>query len=174
MNKFFKAFAIFSGVLLEQAAPAQSFEFDLWERHVNTVHFAAGQYATFDAEENENAAFEVEWRPGIRFAEVFQPYIGFQGSTANSYYGYFGFGADLVALSRYYLFPFVSFGGYVEGEGINLGSTVQFRSGAEAGIVFDSGWRVGVTGLHMSNAEITEQNPGVEIFLVKVGIPLFN
>ena len=58
------------------------------------------------------------------------------------------------------------------GTGINLGAHTEFREGAEFDYRFDNMNRVGVGMYHMSNAGIGKQNPGVELVMVVLTMPL--
>ena len=61
---------------------------------------------------------------------------------------------------------------YFQGDGPDLGGPIEFRSGAELGYRFPSGWRVAASYDHRSNAEIFALNPGVETVQLRVSKPL--
>jgi len=61
---------------------------------------------------------------------------------------------------------------YVQGSGPDLGGPIEFRSGAEIGYRFASGWRVAASYDHRSNAELFVLNPGVETVQFRVSKPL--
>lgn len=61
---------------------------------------------------------------------------------------------------------------YVQGSGPDLGGPLEFRSGAEIGYEFPSGWRVAASYDHRSNAEIFALNPGVETVQLRASKPL--
>lgn len=71
------------------------------------------------------------------------------------------------------LFVALSFlpGLYKQGE-INLGSTIEFRSQFEVGIVQRDGWRLSAYIEHRSNASIGRTNPGIEAFGANLGFTL--
>ena len=54
----------------------------------------------------------------------------------------------------------------------NLGSWVEFRSGAEFDYRFDDFSRLGFSFHHISNAGLTQRNPGEEEALINYSIPL--
>ena len=56
--------------------------------------------------------------------------------------------------------PFTGASIFEEGDGKDLGGTVEFRSGFEISYRFDSGSRFGVYFYHLSNARIYDDNPG--------------
>ncbi|GAA3866497.1 acyloxyacyl hydrolase [Celeribacter arenosi] len=61
---------------------------------------------------------------------------------------------------------------YANGNGVNLGSPLEFRSGVEVGYEFDNGWRVGAYFDHRSNADIEPVNPGLETLQLRVSVPI--
>lgn len=57
---------------------------------------------------------------------------------------------------------------YAPVEGFDLGGALAFRSGIEFGYEMDSGWRIALGYDHRSNAELHEENPGVETLQFRV------
>ena len=57
---------------------------------------------------------------------------------------------------------------YVQGDGKDLGGLLEFRSGIELGYEMTSGWRLGVSLDHRSNAELGPINPGLETLQFRV------
>ena len=63
-------------------------------------------------------------------------------------------------------------GVYHHSGGPDLGGPIEFRSGAELGYRWDSGWRLGASYDHRSNAELFAQNPGVETVQIRLSVPI--
>jgi hypothetical protein len=63
-------------------------------------------------------------------------------------------------------------GAYHEGNGKDLGGTLEFRSGLELAYRFDDRSRLGLEISHRSNASIYEDNPGEETLMVFYHLPL--
>ena len=63
-------------------------------------------------------------------------------------------------------------GAFTRGGGKNLGSNVEFRTGAELAWRFDDRSRLGVALHHISNAGLTQRNPGTETIMLNYSIPL--
>ncbi len=61
---------------------------------------------------------------------------------------------------------------YENGGGVNLGGSMQFRSGVEIGYQAPNGTRVGLGFDHRSNAGIDSPNPGLETVHLRVSIPI--
>ncbi len=60
---------------------------------------------------------------------------------------------------------------YLDNGGFDLGGPIEFRSGIELGWESDRGWRFAVSYDHRSNAEIYENNPGIETVQFRVSVP---
>jgi lipid A 3-O-deacylase len=110
-----------------------------------------------------------------RFGDVwwiFSPFVGLFGTAQGGFYGYFGFGFDIHFADHWILNPTGAFGYFVHGNGLDLGSREEFRTGAELDYRFDNLRRVGVAFYHISNAGIGQQNPGQEMLNVVFTVPL--
>ena len=70
------------------------------------------------------------------------------------------------------LVPSFGVGFFEDGKKLDLGHTVEFRSGLEVGHRLENGWRVGVALLHLSNGGIGDRNPGTEAIVFSISIPL--
>lgn len=103
----------------------------------------------------------------------FQPIVGLSLSDQGT--AWVGVGAAFTSTfaggqiyTQLHLMP----GVYARGNGPNLGHTVEFRSGFEAGYQAKNGVRVGLSFDHRSNAELSAVNPGLETWALKVSVPL--
>lgn len=61
---------------------------------------------------------------------------------------------------------------YARGDGVDLGHVVEFRSGIELGYENSRGMRIALSYDHRSNASLDTVNPGVDLFSVRVSVPL--
>lgn len=61
---------------------------------------------------------------------------------------------------------------YAQGEGIDLGHPVEFRSGIGVCFEANNGWRWSLGIDHRSNTDQAEGNPGLETVQVRLGLPL--
>ena len=61
---------------------------------------------------------------------------------------------------------------FEDGKKLDLGHTVEFRSGLEVGRRLGIGWRVGVALFHLSNGGIGDRNPGAEAPVFSISIPV--
>ncbi|NDV49097.1 MULTISPECIES: acyloxyacyl hydrolase [Roseobacteraceae] len=97
---------------------------------------------------------------GVSMTEDGEGWLGY-GATYKKNFGYSPFYAEL------HLMP----GIYMDNGGFDLGGPLEFRSGIELGYEFNQGWRVGLSYDHRSNADIYDNNPGIETVQLRVSIP---
>jgi hypothetical protein len=129
-----------------------------------------GAYDVIQNEDNTMAA-SLEYQSG-RKLWVFNPFAGVMGTLDSAVYGYAGIALDLKLADHWVLTPSFAAGLYARGDGRDLGSPVEFRSAIALGYEFDNGVRAGLLFYHLSNAGLTEQNPGTEVLMATYGIPL--
>jgi lipid A 3-O-deacylase len=121
--------------------------------------------------QDKDALFRGEYRFGTRILYV-RPIVGVEVNTGGGVYAYGGFGINLPITDHIVLFPSGAFGYWERGDSKNLGAHEEFRTGAEIAYRFDDASRIGVSFHHISNAGITQRNPGVEEAMVEYAIPL--
>jgi hypothetical protein len=129
-----------------------------------------GGFDAFDAD-NRAAQFEVQYRSDLKLW-VFQPMIGANVSTDGTAYAYAGISLDIFLGKRLVLRPSFAPGVYHEGDGKDLGHTIEFRSAAELAWRFDDRSRLGLEISHRSNADIGDKNPGEESLMLFYHFPL--
>jgi len=115
----------------------------------------------FESAEDRTAEFGSEYR----FAPLvwrLRPVLGGQVTARDAVYLHGGLRVDAYLTERWRLSPFASLGFFDAGEGLDLGSALEFRSGAELSWRVLPGHRVGLSFYHLSNASIDERNPGSE------------
>ncbi len=135
------------------------------------VTFHAGGY---DVNDDETAGqFNLEFRSDWDDWYV-KPFAGIMATTDAAYYGYGGFLLDIYFGNRIVFTPNVAVGLYADGDGKDLGSTIEFRSGVELAYRFDNRARLGLAFHHISNAHISENNPGTETLTLTFSLPLHN
>jgi hypothetical protein len=103
---------------------------------------------------------------------IFKPFVGAMGTSKSAFYGYGGFLVDIYLGNRWVLMPNAAVGYYDNGNGKNLGSHTEFRTGAEFAYRFDDRSRLGLTFHHISNAGIGKDNPGEEEMTIVFSLPL--
>lgn len=123
-------------------------------------------------QEDQAADFRLEYRSdlGLWFAK---PWVGVEVSSDGALYGIGGVLLDFTLGDHLYFSPSAGVGAYADGGGRDLGSTVEFRTQVELGYRFDNNARLGLAFGHISNASISERNPGTEILTLYYSIPFF-
>ena len=131
----------------------------------------AGWFDLVDAE-NESTQFGVEYR----FSPIeynLRPTLGINVTTDDAVYAYGGLNWDVPLIpNQLYLIPNFVAGAYKNGDGKDLGSAIEFRSGIELAYQMQNRHRVGLAFNHISNASIGNKNPGAETLLINYGLPL--
>ncbi len=115
------------------------------------------------------AVFDLGFKPNVGWW-IFRPQVGMMAASDGDYFGYAGFLAD-IPLGHFVLSPNAAVGGY-GGHGYRLGSHVEFRTGGDFAWRFADASRLGVGFYHISNAGITERNPGSESLMLEYFYPL--
>jgi len=127
----------------------------------------------YDFNDNRDAVdFRIEYRPNTKYVKIIKPWIGMQLTTDNAAYALTGILSDVYISKRLILTPSFGVGLYSDGNGKNLGSTIEFRSQLELGYEFNNKSRISLAVSHISNAHLTDQNPGTEIFNIYYHMPL--
>lgn len=134
------------------------------------VSFSAGWYDFNDAW--DAGEFRIEWR-GSPWVWGIRPLAGLMATSDVAAYGYGGVALDLYFGRRIVVTPSFAAGLYHDGDGKDLGSAVEFRSGLEVGWRFDDRSRISVILYHLSNAGISDTNPGTEVISVGYAFPIW-
>ncbi|HMG51380.1 MAG TPA: acyloxyacyl hydrolase [Inquilinus sp.] len=113
----------------------------------------------------------VELRFNTEFLRI-RPFVGIEANTKSATYVYGGGMLDVRFGDHFILSPNAAVGAYFNGDGRDMGSTLEFRTGIEAAWEFDNKMRLGAAFHHISNAGIGDVNPGVEELTFNLSIPL--
>jgi len=130
---------------------------------------AAGYHDVFD----DHDAFEgrLEYRHGDKFW-IFKPVVGVLATSDQAVFGYAGVLVDIYFGRRWVLTPAFTPGLYRQGDGKDLGGTIEFKSQLELSYRFDDRSRLGIGISHISNASIYDSNPGTETVFLTYAMPL--
>lgn len=132
--------------------------------------FGAGLYDVIDREE-ETLDLRLEYRWGWSLW-VLQPWAGIEATADGALYGIAGLFADFEIGPRWGFTPSAGAGFYDEGDGRDLGQRLEFRTQIEFARRFANDTRVAFALSHISNARLSELNPGTEVLTVYYSIPL--
>ena len=135
--------------------------------------FVAGSMGYYDVlSGNEAAAFNFEYRSSYKLLSFLKPFGGLMTTTDKAVYGYGGLNVDVYLGRRLVLSGNAAVGAYQDAEGKDLGHWIEFRSGVELAYRFDNRARLGVGFHHISNASLSDVNPGTEIASVIFAWPI--
>lgn len=123
-------------------------------------------------QEDQAADFRLEYRSDLALWFI-KPWVGIEVTNDGALYGVGGVLLDFTLGDHFYFSPSAGVGAYADGDGRDLGSTVEFRTQAELGYRFDNRARLGIAFSHISNASISDRNPGTEILTLYYSIPFF-
>ena len=102
----------------------------------------------------------------------FQLTYGFSASSDGELWGGAGYAYTLSNRQQnLFMQLHVMTGLYEEGDGVDLGGPIEFRSGLEVGYQSKSGVRFGLSVDHRSNAGLYSNNPGLETVQFRISIP---
>lgn len=132
---------------------------------------------TFNVEEKDNendaTAYGIEYR-GAAFENFYgiAPIVGIEANEDDAFWIYAGGRYEFKLSSNWSLTPHLSVAYYDEGDSLDLGSDIEFRSGLElsARIGKNASAFLGVT--HLSNAGIDSRNPGANSVMLGVSFDL--
>jgi hypothetical protein len=144
-------------------------------------------YANFDKNETHRDSvdmrFEYRWGQSLlpllshtfndfnHFVQI-HPFVSMTTSSLGVLYGLGGLDADLY-IGRHGIISWNEGAGlFFPGYGRPMGSIFEFRSTGEIGWRFDNETRLTFYMSHISNAKITERNPGSEILGFYVHVPV--
>ena len=151
--------------------------------------FGLGIYdIKFDgSEQNQATDFRYEYRSDKSLLDIgpeednfffLKPFFGFEFTNDSASYFLTGiyFEDNVGELlegneSKFYFTPSFGAGIYDDGSGKKLGNDLQFRTSLEVSYELNNKNRIGISLSHISNANLGNKNPGVEILSFSYQIP---
>ena len=100
------------------------------------------------------------------------PAIGAATSNNGARFFYSDLRHDFYLNNHWLLIPSFGAGIFKDSNEIHLGNNLEFRSGIEAAYQFENHYRAGLAFFHISNGGISSQNPGTEVLVFSVCIPV--
>lgn len=126
----------------------------------------------YDINDNEDAGeFHMEYISDAKWW-IFKPFAGVMATTDSAAYAYAGVRIDIFFGRRFVFTPSFAPGVYEDGDGKDLGHTIEFRSAFEFAYRFDDRSRLGLSVYHLSNASLSDNNPGTEVLTLHYSYPL--
>ena len=93
------------------------------------------------------------------------PILGISANADDAFWGFAGFRWDFRLGEKWIVTPTFATSLYEEGDSKDLGHTIEFRSGLEIARRLGKG-RLGVCLYHLSNASLSDHNPGSESLIL--------
>lgn len=136
-----------------------------------SINFAIGYYDVFDKQDGID--FRVEYRPdSVVFIDNLKPWAGVEVTSEGSIWAGGGLLYDWNFTPSWYLTPSFGVGLYTNGgSDKDLDHPIEFRSQLEVSYEFENTNRLGVSLSHMSNAGLSNDNPGTEVVSLNYSIP---
>jgi hypothetical protein len=154
-----KKLAMAAIVAATMASPAMAYDRP-------AISIGLGADEVFDSD--SNLVGNIEWR-GSSFNAVpgLSPMAGLEGDTEGALYVYGGVLYDWKFSPKWALVPSFGIGAYHQGDSVDLGGALEFRSALELDYSITPASAIGVQLNHKSNAHIYDHNPGTEELLAK-------
>jgi hypothetical protein len=121
---------------------------------------------------NTEGIFSAEYRSPADLAYGVKPLIGAFATDDGSAYVHAGVYRDFNLSPRWIVTPHFSAGLYGEGSKNELGYALEFQTGIDLFYRMERGWRIGTTLRHVSNAGLSDVNPGIETLALLVAVPV--
>jgi hypothetical protein len=138
--------------------------------NIDLLSYALGAYDINDDQEAADIRFE--YRFGRPLILDFKPWLGAEITTKGGLYGAGGILYDWQVIDNFYIVPSIGAGLYSDGGGKDLGHTLQFRTQLEIQYELEDNSRFSLAYSHISNASLSDRNPGAEIFSLYYHMPL--
>jgi hypothetical protein len=113
---------------------------------------------------------EYRWAPLGRWKLV--PGVGATLAEGGAAYGYAALHYDFELGRSWFVTPVVGAGYFRNTGTLDLGHVVQFKTGLEVSVRVAGRYRVGLQAYHLSNASLSDDNPGTEVLELVFAIPV--
>ena len=142
-----------------------------WRTCIKTADKACDGFLNY---KYRSYGYNIEYFDPRKIFYFIKPFVGFLGTSRNSFYSYFGLSSDLyfAKCKCLVITPSLAVGYHTSGTDVKLGHGVEFRSGGDITYRFRNNVRVGFGIFHMSNANLGDSNPGSEQIIFKYQIPI--
>ena len=134
------------------------------------LKLTAGQ-AGIDRSVDSPGAYGLEYqlRPVGRYRLV--PALGFSWVDNGASYLYAELKRDFRLENGFIVTPSFGLARFDASPDLQLGQTLEFRSGIEVGYELDNRNRIGIALYHLSNGGLARENPGTEVLMVSFTMP---
>jgi lipid A 3-O-deacylase len=135
------------------------------------VVLAAGRMNMRHPDEGPLAAgIEYRWAPLGRWKLI--PGVGLTLAEEGAAYACAALHYDVHLGRTWVLTPVLGAGAFRNGGSLDLGYALEFKTGLELSFRVAGRYRVGLLGYHLSNASLSDDNPGTEVVELTFAIPI--
>lgn len=135
------------------------------------LNLNAGAFAILDNSDERAWRYGAEYL-GRSFSRwQLTPAVGFSVAEDNSHYIYLDLKKHFMLSERWVLTPSLGAGLFEEGEKLDLGHPVEFKSALEIAYQLDNRVRIGLAVYHLSNSRLSSTNPGTESVTATLSMP---
>ncbi|KAA3638599.1 MAG: hypothetical protein DWP95_12305 [Proteobacteria bacterium] len=132
---------------------------DHTNRH--SLQLYGGQMNAFNGS-IRNSVYGIEYRMPKFSQWGLVPAVGYLNSQAGAEYFYGDIKYTFRLSDHWGLLISTGMGFFDDGELLDLGHTLEFKSGLEFFYQFNNQQRIGLAGYHYSNSRLSQRNPGTE------------
>ncbi len=100
------------------------------------------------------------------------PAVGYAFSSSHASFLYTDLRHDFWLSDRWILIPSFGVGYFDDSTKTQLGYPIEFRSGIELAYRFYRQYRIGMAVFHLSNGDLSKNNPGTEVLVASLTIPV--
>ncbi|MGB5102905.1 MAG: acyloxyacyl hydrolase [Steroidobacteraceae bacterium] len=118
------------------------------------------------------ARYGVNFSPGASSSSALMPSFGAVVAEDDSSFVYVAIRREFWLNYRWGLVPSFGVGAYQGGSELDLGHSLEFRSGLEVTRRFNNDFCLGLAIFHVSNGGLSERNPGTESVVLSVYVPM--
>lgn len=122
-------------------------------------------------DDSPDAGFGIEYRYAPIWRDL-RPAVGYNTTTEDDWYVYAGFRYFFWLSDTWRFDPTIAVGYFDPGDGIELGGSIEFRSGFEFSRRLSERTRLALGFAHLSNARLYRSNPGTETVSLSISIAL--
>lgn len=130
---------------------------------------AGGGY--YYAGRHSGGLLQAEYRFGRYLFNLLRPQFVFIVPELRSLFFGLGLGIEIPAFYHFYIIPSFTPGIYLKGSGRDLGYPLEFRTSFEIAYEWKNCVRLGTQFYHISNASLSNRNPGANALTVFIAFP---
>lgn len=127
----------------------------------STLAISAGAFDAIDDDTAGELGAEYRFAPLEDFYNII-PVVGIAANTDGAYWVHSGIRYDFNLNENWLITPHFAVSLYENGGSKDLGHAIEFRSGLEIAYKLDQSSHLGLGIYHLSNASISDKNPGEE------------